>query len=123
MIYRKQEFVQDNSGDSDFPIKVIDHLESLDDAIVKFIGRAVLNMRTPAGIHQIPVSFEIDAESIEDAFEQYAEAAKPKIQEVRRHVQRQLDRLKSQQQPGRIITPDQAGGPDIIKFDDLKGGG
>ncbi len=124
MIYQKQEFVQDDTGDEEFPIKVIDRLQSLDDEDVRFLGRATLNMRTPLGIQQIPISFEIEADDIEDAFEQYTEAATPKVEEVRRRMQEQIDRLR-QEQDRRIVTPDQtAGGPgqQIIDFGDLKGG-
>ncbi|MFO8007282.1 MAG: hypothetical protein R6V05_06045 [Candidatus Brocadiia bacterium] len=122
MIYRKQELVQDDTGDADFPIKVIDRLESLEGDTVRFIGRGAINMRTPAGVQQFPISFEIEAGSIEEAFEQYTAHAKPKVEEVRQRLQQQLDRLR-EQQGNRIVTPGEGGaGPDIISFDDLQGG-
>jgi ElaB/YqjD/DUF883 family membrane-anchored ribosome-binding protein len=79
-------------------------------------------MRTPVGIQQFPISFEIEADSVEQAFERYSAAARPKIEEVRERVKTQLDKLR-EQESGRIVTPDQAAGPqpDIINFDDLKG--
>lgn len=123
MIYRKQELVQDDTGDPDFPIKVIDRLESLEGDTVRFIGRGAINMRTPAGVQQLPISFEIEAASVAEAFEKYSSEAKPKIEEVRQRLQQQLDRLREQQQ-NRIVTPGEGRvGPDIISFDDLRGGG
>ncbi len=35
-------------------------------------------MQTPMGIQQFPISFEIQAHSIEEAFENYAGAANPR---------------------------------------------
>ncbi|MFO7957910.1 MAG: hypothetical protein R6X33_12515 [Candidatus Brocadiia bacterium] len=121
MIYQKEEFVEDETGDSDFPIKMVDRLQSRDGDTTRFIGRATLNMRTPMGIQQFPISFEIEADSVEDAFEQYSDAARPRIEEVRERVQEQLQQLR-QQQEGQIVTPDKAqtGQADIINFDDLR---
>ncbi len=123
MIYQKHEFVQDDTGDEDFPIKLIDRLQAVDADEVRFLGRATLNMRTPMGIQQIPISFEIEADDIEDAFEQYSDKAEPKVEEVRRRMEQQIQRLR-QEQDSQIVTPDQAGGAgqQIVDFGDLKGG-
>ncbi len=123
MIYRKQEFVQDETDDPDFPIKVIDQLEQVGGDDVRFIGRATLNMQTPIGIQQFPISFEIEADSIEEAFEDYVEAAGPRIEEVRQRVQEHLSKVR-EDLTNRIITPDQmqAQRRDIISLDDFKNG-
>lgn len=124
MIYRKEELVQDETGDEDFPIKQIDRLEALEGDEQRFIGRATLNMQTPAGIQQIPLSFEIEADSVEEAFEKYSAAAKPKIEELRQRLQERLQEMRRQQDK-RIVTPEPGGqmpGEGVIKLDDLRGG-
>jgi len=117
MIYRKDEFVQDDTGDDEFPIKQIDRLEPIDGSASRFIGRAALNMQTPFGIQQVPVSFEIEASTIEEAFARYSDACRPKIEELRQQLQARLDELRRQEQT-RIVTPGDSGG--IISINDLK---
>jgi hypothetical protein len=95
MIYRKHEYVQDQTGDEQFRVKVIDELTDVLGQTVRYIGRATVNMQTPLGIQQFPVSFEIEAASIEEAFAAYSQMAGPKVESVRRHVQALLDRLKA----------------------------
>jgi len=121
MIYRKEEYVQHDENDREFPIKQIDRLEGVDGGGVRFIGRAVLNMQTPLGIQQLPVSFEVQADSIRDAFARYAEYARPQIEEVRSRIQQRIEQLR-QGEESRIITPGQAA-PDsgsIIHFEDFR---
>jgi hypothetical protein len=123
MIYEKTEFVQHETEDADFPIKQIDRLQSRDESETRFIGRATLNMQTPMGVQQIPISFEIEADSVEGAFGKYADCARPRIEEIRQRLQERLQELRRQQE-NRIVTPGSMGqGPDanIIRFDDLKG--
>jgi hypothetical protein len=120
MIYRRDEFVQDDTGDEDFPIMQVDRLMNLDESEQRFIGRATLSMQTPVGVQQIPLSFEIDATSIEQAFELYAQTARPKIEELRLRLQERLEELRRQEQ-SRIITPDAGGIPGgVIRLDDLR---
>jgi hypothetical protein len=122
MIYRKDEFVQDDEKDSQFPIKTVDRLEAVDGSEQRFVGRAALNMQTPFGIEQIPISFEIQAGSIQEAFSRYRECAEPKINEVKEHIQNRLEQLRRAEQ-SRIVTPGEAGAPGgIINFDDFRGG-
>ena len=120
MIYRKDEFVQQDAEDTEFPIKQVDRLEPLEEGTPRFIGRAALNMTTPMGIQQMPVSFEIDAATIEDAFARYAESAKPKLEEVKQRVQQRLEELR-QSGEGRIVRPGDQDGGRIIRLDGLKG--
>ena len=117
MIYEKREFVQDGTGDREFPIKVVDRLEAVDGTTMRYIGRATLNLRTPFGVQQFPVSFEIEAGSVEDAFAGYAEAARPKIEQVRQRFMARLEEFRRQQeqQAGGASQPG-AGG--IISLDD-----
>ncbi|MHC4481408.1 MAG: hypothetical protein ACYS8K_03045 [Planctomycetota bacterium] len=120
MIYRKEEYVQHDESDSEFPIKQIDMLEATDGSRTRFIGRAALNMQTPFGMEQLPVSFEIAADSVEAAFEKYVEAARPQIEEVKQHIEERLDELRRSEQ-SRIVTPAEGGaGGGIIRLDDLR---
>jgi len=121
VIYRKQEFVEDQTGDPEFPIKVIDRLDSLDGEAFRFIGRATLNMKTPLGIQQFPISFEIVADSTDEAFQKYSQHARPKMEEVRRHIQSQLDRIHQEQEDEGALAPEKASGDgNIISLDDFK---
>jgi hypothetical protein len=120
VIFRKDEYVQRDEGDREFPIKQVDRLEALEGEEVRFIGRAVLNMQSPIGIQQIPVYFEIPAATVQEAFEEYAECARPKIEETREHVQQQIERLR-QAEEGVIQTPGEAGPGErrILNLDDF----
>ncbi len=125
MIWQRQEFVQDETEDSDFPIKQVDRLEALQGDDRRFIGRATLNMQTPMGVQQLPISFEIEANDVEEAFEKYSETARPKIDELREQMRQRLEQMRQQmeqqeqqgQQAKRIVTPT---GGDILKMDDLR---
>ena len=122
MIYRRDEFVQDDTGDADFPVKQVDRLLKLDESEQRFIGRATLNMQTPMGLQQIPLSFEIEADSVEQAFARYTETAQPKIEELRQRLQERLEEIRRQEQ-SRIVTPETGGripGGGVIRLDDLR---
>jgi hypothetical protein len=121
MIYKRDEFVQDDTGNAEFPIMQVDRLMSLDEGEQRFIGRATLSMQTPVGIQQVPLSFEIEADSVEQAFARYAETARPKIEELRQRLQQRLEEIRRQEQ-SRIVTPDAAGGlgGGVIRLDDLR---
>jgi hypothetical protein len=120
MIYKRDEFVQDDTGDQEFPVMQVDRLMNLDESEQRFIGRATLNMQTPMGVQQIPLSFEIEADSVEQAFARYAETARPKIEELRHRLQERLEELRRQEQ-SRIVTPETGGlGGGVIRLDDLR---
>ncbi len=120
MIYRKQEYVQDEPEDREFPIKQVDMLESLDGSAKRFLGRAALNIQTPAGVQQLPVSFEIEADSVEEAFEKYVETARPQLEEVKDHIRQRMEQLRQAEQ-SRIVTPGEAGASGIIDLDQFQG--
>lgn len=121
MIYRRDEFVQDDTGNAEFPIMQVNRLMSLDESEQRFMGRATLTVQTPVGLQQIPFSFEIEADSVEQAFARYVETAKPKIEELRRQLQERMEEIRRQEQ-SRIVTPDMGGGlgGGVIKLDDLR---
>jgi len=120
MLYRKEEYVAHDESDSAFPIKQIDRLVEVDGDGQRFIGRAVLNMQTNMGIQQLPVSFEIEAATVQEAYEKYAGAALPKIEEVRQRIQSRIEEMQRQQQ-SKIVTPG-GGGSGIISLDQFQGG-
>lgn len=123
MIYKKEEYVQDDADDSEFPVKQVDCLTDLAEGAKRFIGRTTLNMQTPVGVQQLPISFEIEADSVEQAFGLYAETARPKIEELRRHLQERITELQRQEQT-RIVTPGASGAlpaGGVIRLDDLRG--
>jgi len=121
MIYRKEEFVEHDPDDAEFSIKLVDRLEATDGSHQRFIGRATLNMRTPAGVEQIQISFEIPSDSIEEAFREYPDCARPKIAEFKEHVQSRINQLRR----AGGSSPDSAGGPPeggrILRLDDYQG--
>jgi hypothetical protein len=123
MIYRKEEYVEEDDADAQFPIKQVDRLAALDGSEDRFIGRAALHIQTPVGVQQIPISFGIEADSVEDAFQSYAEQAGPKIDEVRQQLQERLEELR-QKQRSQIVTPGGGSPSDarIIDINDLRGG-
>ena len=107
MIYRKDEYIEETPDDAEFPVKQIERLESTDGSETRYVGRAALLMQTPFGIEQMPISFEIEADSIEAAFAGFAEHAKPKIEEVKQQIASRLDEMRRAEQ-SRIVTPDEA---------------
>ena len=121
MIYRKDEFIQDDRDDTEFPIKQIDRLQELGGDKVRFIGHAMLNMETPVGPQQIPIAFDIEADSIEAAFASFAGHARPRLERARRRVEQWLADLREKHQ-GKIVTPGtQTPAPNIINLEELKG--
>jgi hypothetical protein len=118
MIYRKEEYVQHDEEDQQFRIKQVDRLLEVDGEGQRFIGRAVLNMYTNMGVQQIPVSFEIDAQDIQDAFAKYKEVGVPKIDEMKERIQNRLEEARREQQ-NRIVTPGDSGGK-TVRFDELQ---
>jgi len=118
MIYRKEEYVEHVEDDKEFPIRQIDRLDEVDGDGQRFIGRAVLNMHTNVGVQQLPVSFEIEADTIQDAFAKYVETGTPVIEETKERIVNRMEELRRQQQ-NRIVTPGDAGG-DIVNLNDFQ---
>ena len=123
MIYRKEEYLQDKTSDQRFPIKQVDRMIAVDGDDEKFIGRAAIAMQTPMGIQQLPIAFEIEADSVQTAFERFNEFAGPKLEEAKERIQNRIDELRRQQQ-SKIVTPGQGqgGSPGIVDLSDFRGG-
>jgi vacuolar-type H+-ATPase subunit E/Vma4 len=56
------------------------------------------------GVHQFPVSFEIEAEDVRSAFNQFEAHANPQIEQARRQIQEEVQRVQ-QQSKSRIVQP------------------
>ena len=54
----------------------------------------------------MPVSFEIEAETIEDAFAKFESRAEAEIEAARKDLEAQVQELRRQSQ-SRIVTPDE----------------
>ncbi len=124
MIYRKKEYVQEDKNDSRFPVKQIEMMEPVgsEEESARFVGHVGLGMQTPMGVQQIPVSFEIEAEDIKDAFDKFAACANPKIEETRRQVEQEVQKLRKESS-NRIVQPgdmDLQNQGNVIDFDNLK---
>ena len=130
MIYKKEEYVEEGSEDERYSVKRIEQWSPVfEEGDNRYIGHVALGVRTPAGVQQLPVDFEIDAEDLEEAFEKFEAAANPKVQEMRSRLQEEMQRMQQQQQQGggNIVTPGQGGmagggggGQGPIDFNDLR---
>ena len=109
MIYKREEYIQQAEEDAKFPVRHIEAMTDIDTGEATFIGQVALGLQTPAGVQQIPVSFEIPAPTIKEAFEKFEEAAGPRVEEARKGIEEEIGRLR-REQAGRIIRPDEIGG-------------
>jgi hypothetical protein len=80
------------------------------------------------GVQQIPVSFQIEADSIEQAFDKFQEAAEPRVEEARKQLEEEVRKLRQESssrivRPGELDLQGQGGGGNVIDFDKLKGEG
>ncbi len=123
MIYRKEEYVEENRQDDKFPVKQIEMLEPLDsEKNTKFVGHVALGMQTPMGVQQIPVSFEINAEDIKDAFDKFGDHAAPQIDSTRKQIEQEVQKIR-RESSSRIVQPgdmDLQNQGNVIDFDNLK---
>ena len=104
MIYKRVEFIEENAGDERFPVKHVEQLSPTDGGKKKFVGRVSMGVQTPMGVQTLPVTFEIQAETIEAAFAGFEERAETEIEQTKKALEGQLREMRRQEQ-GRIITP------------------
>ena len=140
MIYKREEFeelVDNPAEDERFPVRHVEMMTPTDGSAPTFVGQVTLGLQTPMGVQQIPISFEIDAATVEEAFAKFEKAAEPKIEESRQTIEEQLRRMRDEAS-SRIVRPGEAGmgglggpglggapgggGGGLIDFDKLKGG-
>jgi hypothetical protein len=105
MIYKREEFLEENDADRAFPVKQIEQLTSLDGSKTKFIGRVSLALQTPMGVTSLPVTFEIPSGNIAEAFAGFAERAETAIEESKKELETEIQEMRRKSQ-SRIITPD-----------------
>ncbi len=123
MIYQKLDYVKEDENDSKFPVKQIEMLKPInEDEESRFVGHVGLGMQTPMGMQQIPVSFEIEAESIEEAFEMFAAHANPQIEDTRKQIEQEVQKMRKESsnrivRPGDMNLQNQG---NVIDFDNLK---
>ncbi len=127
MIYRKQEYSQEDREDSRFQVKQIEMLEPIDsgEEESRFVGHVNLMVQTPMGNQQLPVSFEIEADDLEDAFDKFAAHANPQVEQARQQVEAEVQKLRKQSpgDSGRIVRPgdmDMKNQGNVIDFDQQK---
>ena len=124
MIYKREDYVEEAGPDAKFPVRQIEVLTDVDTGDAKFVGHVTLGLQTPMGVQQIPITFEIEAADIKAAFGEFDASAEPKIDEARKGIEEEIQRLR-QEASSRIVRPGEVGmgggGNQIIDFDKLKG--
>ena len=115
MIYRREEFIQEDPEDRKFPVKTIELLSATDGSSNRFVGRVSIGLQTPMGATTLPVSFEIEAKTIEEAFSKFEVQAEAEVERARGELQDQLQKMRHQAQ-GRIVTPGQIAPSDLGKL-------
>jgi len=122
MIYKKEEYVQENAESEKFPLKQIEVLTDVETKEERYFGHVTLGVQTPMGVQQFPVSFEVPAASIKEAFEKFEVSAEPKIEETRKSIEQEIQRIR-QEASNRIVTPGEVGmggKGNIVDFNRLK---
>lgn len=104
MIYRREEYFEENPDDPKFPVKQVEQISSLDGNTRKYVGRVSLGLQTPMGVSTIPVSFEIEAATIQEAFQKFPALAEAEIERAKADLQNELQEMRRQSQ-SRIVTP------------------
>lgn len=104
MIYRREEYFEEAPEDQKFPVKQIEQITSLDGSVRKFVGRVSLGIQTPMGVSSIPVSFEIEAATVQEAFQKFPQIAEVEIDRAKEDLQKELQEMRRQSQ-SRIVTP------------------
>ncbi len=112
MIYKREEFFEENEQDQKFPVKQVEQITSLDGSVKKFIGRVSLGLQTPMGVQSIPVTFEIEATGVQEAFGKFNARAEAEVEAAKRELQSELNELRRRSQ-NRIVTPGDLPPPDL----------
>jgi hypothetical protein len=104
MIYRREEYFEEAPEDQKFPVKQVEQIVSLDGSVRKFVGRVSLGIQTPMGVSSVPVSFEIEAATVQEAFQKFPQIAEVEIERAKDDLQKELHEMRRQSQ-SRIVTP------------------
>jgi hypothetical protein len=108
MIYKREDYFEENEGDQRFPVKHVEVLVPIDGSPAQFVGQVTIGLSTPLGLQQIPVTFEIQARDVREAFQKFASAAEPQIEEARKSIEEEISRLRHEAS-SRIVTPGELG--------------
>jgi hypothetical protein len=122
MIYKIEEYIKEDPDDQKFPVKRIQVLDPVDGSDKQFIGQVAMGIQTPYGVQQIPINFEIEAKTIQEAFAKFVESANPRIEEMRKELEEELRKAR-QQASSRIVRPGEVGfqpQENVIDFKKLK---
>ncbi|MGO8702473.1 MAG: hypothetical protein ACLQVA_01545 [Candidatus Brocadiia bacterium] len=104
MIYRREEFFEEQPEDQKFPVRQVELVTSLDGSVKKFIGRVTLGVQTPMGVTSLPVTFEIEAASVQEAFAKFSQRAETEVEAAKAELQDELTEMRRRSQ-SRIVTP------------------
>lgn len=118
MIYKREDYIEEPTEGSQFPVRHIEALEPLEGGMAKFVGHVTLGLQTPLGIQQIPVSFEIEAASVQGAFEKFDQCAEPRIEQARKAIEDEIQKVR-QEADTRIIRPGDTGMPGQASIIDI----
>jgi len=121
MIYKRENYVEEQKDNEKFPVKQIEVLQPVGEGDSKFIGQLTMGLQTPMGVQQIPISFEIDASDIAEAFSRFEDAAQPRIEEARKGIEEEIRRIRDEAS-SRIIRPGEMAPPGggVIDINKLK---
>ena len=115
MIYKREEFFEENPNDAKYPVKQVEQITSLDGSVKKFVGRVSLGIQTPMGVQTLPVSFEIEATTVQQAFQSFAARAETEVEAAKRELQEELSEMRRRSQ-SRIVTPGELPPQDLGKL-------
>jgi hypothetical protein len=104
MIFRREEFFEEQPDDQKFPVRQVEQITSLDGSVKKYVGRVTLGIQTPMGVSSLPVSFEIEAASIQEAFTKFSKRAETEVEAAQNELRDELTEMRRRSQ-SRIVTP------------------
>ena len=108
MIYRREDYIEEAGEESRFPVRHIEALQPLDGGSTRHVGHVALGIQTPLGVQQIPISFEIGADSVQEAFRRFDQSAEPRIEETRKAIEDEIHKAR-QDASSRIVRPGELG--------------
>lgn len=114
-LYREEQFTDRRVGSLRKLIPVT--ADGSDDSSRDVVFEGQASLMTPAGA--LPLHFEIDATTMEEALEKYPTVAQQALEETLEEMQR----MRREQQGGGIIAPGQGGGGGMPGQGGMPGGG
>jgi len=119
MIYKREEYIEETGENAKFPVKSIEVLTALEGGTKVYVGRVTLGLQTPLGVQQIPVTFDIQASSVPEAFQKFDAAAEPRIEEARKSLEEELRKVRDESSR-RIVRPGEVGMGGVVDINKLK---